>query len=144
MIRQPPRSTRTDTLFPYTTRFRSYRADGGGYLEPGFEKIFLVPATGGAPRQLTFGPYHDGGPLRWSRDGRTLYFAANRRPDWERHPVASEVYALDVGSGGAPPLTDRNGPDATQPRTPAAGPNATKQARRVGKGRCTTYRSGWS
>src|SRR3546814_15655587 len=24
MIRQPPRSTRTDTLFPYTTLFRSY------------------------------------------------------------------------------------------------------------------------
>src|SRR3546814_11864879 len=23
MIRRPPRSTRTDTLFPYTTRFRS-------------------------------------------------------------------------------------------------------------------------
>src|SRR3546814_2582899 len=27
MIRRPPRSTRTDTLFPYTTLFRSY---GGG------------------------------------------------------------------------------------------------------------------
>src|SRR3546814_366948 len=26
MIRQPPRSTRTDTLFPYTTLFRSHRA----------------------------------------------------------------------------------------------------------------------
>src|SRR3546814_2104544 len=26
MIRQPPRSTRTDTLFPYTTLFRSLRA----------------------------------------------------------------------------------------------------------------------
>src|SRR3546814_11404714 len=25
MIRRPPRSTRTDTLFPYTTRFRSAR-----------------------------------------------------------------------------------------------------------------------
>src|SRR3546814_5064043 len=25
MIRVPPRSTRTDTLFPYTTLFRSYR-----------------------------------------------------------------------------------------------------------------------
>src|SRR3546814_9781862 len=25
MIRRPPRSTRTDTLFPYTTRFRSSR-----------------------------------------------------------------------------------------------------------------------
>src|SRR3546814_7876036 len=28
MIRRPPRSTRTDTLFPYTTLFRS-RSDGG-------------------------------------------------------------------------------------------------------------------
>src|SRR3546814_20439560 len=32
MIRRPPRSTRTDTLFPYTTLFRSIegRADDGG------------------------------------------------------------------------------------------------------------------
>src|SRR3546814_7943303 len=29
MIRQPPRSTRTDTLFPYTTLFRSERDHGG-------------------------------------------------------------------------------------------------------------------
>src|SRR3546814_12035659 len=27
MIRRPPRSTRTDTLFPYTTRFRSSERD---------------------------------------------------------------------------------------------------------------------
>src|SRR3546814_9023981 len=50
MIRRPPRSTRTDTLFPYTTRFRSarlhdhrallhWRPAGGGY-----------PAQGPAPR----------------------------------------------------------------------------------------------
>src|SRR3546814_4538207 len=30
MIRRPPRSTRTDTLFPYTTLFRSLRSIGGG------------------------------------------------------------------------------------------------------------------
>src|SRR3546814_1042650 len=29
MIRRPPRSTRTDTLFPYTTLFRSGRAFAG-------------------------------------------------------------------------------------------------------------------
>src|SRR3546814_13910526 len=28
MIRRPPRSTRTDTLFPYTTLFRSFASDG--------------------------------------------------------------------------------------------------------------------
>src|SRR3546814_6806052 len=30
MIRRPPRSTRTDTLFPYTTLFRSRRGDRAG------------------------------------------------------------------------------------------------------------------
>src|SRR3546814_20075875 len=30
MIRRPPRSTRTDTLFPYTTLFRSQPARGSG------------------------------------------------------------------------------------------------------------------
>src|SRR3546814_11089661 len=30
MIRRPPRSTRTDTLFPYTTLFRSVDALGRG------------------------------------------------------------------------------------------------------------------
>src|SRR3546814_4461533 len=41
MIRRPPRSTRTDTLFPYTTLFRSGRPDGlcrsqsaGHYRQP--------------------------------------------------------------------------------------------------------------
>src|SRR3546814_17744337 len=31
MIRRPPRSTRTDTLFPYTTLFRSARARSPGW-----------------------------------------------------------------------------------------------------------------
>src|SRR3546814_4372896 len=38
MIRRPPRSTRTDTLFPYTTLFRS---DAGGQQGmPGHGKLF--------------------------------------------------------------------------------------------------------
>src|SRR3546814_5275824 len=38
MIRRPPRSTRTDTLFPYTTLFRSshaYEHSGGQYFPIG-------------------------------------------------------------------------------------------------------------
>src|SRR3546814_1131624 len=31
MVRRPPRSTRTDTLFPYTTLFRSVVIDDGRY-----------------------------------------------------------------------------------------------------------------
>src|SRR3546814_6897061 len=33
MIRRPPRSTRTDTLFPYTTPFRSFRKQRLGSKE---------------------------------------------------------------------------------------------------------------
>src|SRR3546814_6972548 len=36
MILHPPRSTRTDTLFPYTTLFRSLF--GGTLFEPGFSR----------------------------------------------------------------------------------------------------------
>src|SRR3546814_17682706 len=32
MIRRPPRSTRTDTLFPYTTLFRSYTRISGAAI----------------------------------------------------------------------------------------------------------------
>src|SRR3546814_10193300 len=39
MIRRPPRSTRTDTLFPYTTLFRSLRADHEA-VEAGIHRLF--------------------------------------------------------------------------------------------------------
>src|SRR3546814_17742932 len=34
MIRRPPKSTRTDTLFPYTTLFRSLPTDPAEWLDP--------------------------------------------------------------------------------------------------------------
>src|SRR3546814_7196301 len=37
MIRRPPRSTRTDTLFPYTTRFRASRTSPPEAVAPGAE-----------------------------------------------------------------------------------------------------------
>ena len=88
----------------------TYRADGDGYLKPGFGHIFMVDATGGAPRQLTFGAFHDGAP-EWAPDGRAILFSAIRKPDWEMKPVDSEIYRLDIASGAINPLTSRNGPD---------------------------------
>src|SRR3546814_4353696 len=45
MVRRPPRSTRTDTLFPYTTLFRSY---GDGALAWGLPE-FEAYARQGVP-----------------------------------------------------------------------------------------------
>src|SRR3546814_17833444 len=39
MIRRPPRSTRTDTLFPYTTLFRSARIRLQTVLGPGYRTV---------------------------------------------------------------------------------------------------------
>src|SRR3546814_20251271 len=47
MIRRPPRSTRTDTLFPYTTLFRSFKNP------PGHKAWQLIDAAG--CRGLTIG-----------------------------------------------------------------------------------------
>ncbi len=55
----------------------TYRADGAGYLKPGFDHIFVVDSDGGAPRQLTFGSYFDG-PPEWAADGRAIFFSALR------------------------------------------------------------------
>jgi dipeptidyl aminopeptidase/acylaminoacyl peptidase len=90
----------------------TYRADGGGYLKPGFDHIFIVDADGGAPRQLTFGDHDDSGPLSWTPDGHHILFSAVRTADWEREPNNSEVYSLDVASGTLTALTKRFGPDA--------------------------------
>src|SRR3546814_15474630 len=50
MIRRPPRSTLTDTLFPYTTLFRSeFLGDGNGVLEiPEMPCINLLRKTMGS------------------------------------------------------------------------------------------------
>ena len=59
----------------------TYRADGQGYLRAGYDQLFLVSSEGGAPRQLTYGPYNNGGPLCWTPDGRTILFSGNRSPE---------------------------------------------------------------
>src|SRR3546814_15187039 len=63
MIRPPPRSTRTDTLFPYTTLFRSLAADHD-MREPGREPVAGIvahrPLFGGDAHCIGDAP---GGPL---------------------------------------------------------------------------------
>src|SRR3546814_4301629 len=46
MIRQPPRSTRTDTLFPYTTLFRSVFHGAPCMSGNTYGKLFTVTTAG--------------------------------------------------------------------------------------------------
>ncbi|WP_309662117.1 S9 family peptidase [Sphingomonas sp.] len=89
----------------------TYRADGAGYLKPGYSQLFWVPADGGAPRQLTFGATNAGGPISWTPDSRAILFSANLSKDWERQPLESEIYRLSIDGGAPVALTGRVGPD---------------------------------
>ncbi|WP_067030092.1 S9 family peptidase [Allomuricauda sp. CP2A] len=89
-----------------------HEADGRGYIAPGFNHIFVVPANGGAPRQVTSGDWHHRGTLSWGKDGSKIYFSANRVEDWEYRFRNSEIYSVEVETGKIEALTDRNGPDS--------------------------------
>ncbi len=96
-----------------------HEADGRGYIQPGFNHLFVIAADGGAPRQITSGEYHHRGALSWSVNGKHIYFSGNRTENWEYDFRNSEVYAVGVYDGAITALTDRNGPD----RNPIVAPN---------------------
>src|SRR3546814_2552327 len=56
MIRRPPRSTRTDTLFPYTTLFRSADPQSAEtYAVAGMQEIVDAIRTAGAEQPIIVG-----------------------------------------------------------------------------------------
>lgn len=102
----------------------TYRADGQGYLKPGYRHIFVVSADGGQPRQVTFGRFDDHGPISFDKDGESIVFPTNREADWERQPGEREIYRVSLADGALTRLTRRVGPDDE----PAVSPDGTKIA----------------
>src|SRR3546814_5012140 len=96
MIRRPPRSTRTDTLFPYTTLFRS-RPRAGGRPRPALCQTAVMAVqdhrTARYRRQdARARTAHQIGAAR--RDRRRAAVARYRRDAWPR----SEEHTSDLQS----------------------------------------------
>ncbi len=96
-----------------------YRSDGQGYLERGFSHVFVIPADGGRPRQITTGDYNHSGQLAWTADGNRIVFSATRRKGWELETRRSDLFAVTVGNKEIVQLTSRKGPD----HSPAVSPD---------------------
>jgi dipeptidyl aminopeptidase/acylaminoacyl peptidase len=105
-----------------------WTADGQGILQPGYTHVFAVPASGGAPKQITNGDYNHGGGagggFAWSFDGKSIYVATNRTPDADYLLEGGDIYAYSVEDGSVKQLTDRKGPDTD----PVPGPGGKKIA----------------
>src|SRR3546814_20760857 len=121
MIRRPPRSTRPDTLFPYTTLFRSLHG-------PSFSKKAVAASWG-----------HDGSwpHLHWSRAGTSLtpggppVVRGRAETGWRN----SRIYF-------APSFSIC--PSVAADAAISASLLSSSEARRVGKECVSTCRSRWS
>jgi dipeptidyl aminopeptidase/acylaminoacyl peptidase len=61
--------------------------------------LWMVPAAGGTPRQLTFGDRGSNGQPRWSPDSRFLYFVSTRLDN------KPQVFRLAIAGGEASQIT---------------------------------------
>src|SRR3546814_11851657 len=97
MIRRPPRSTRTDTLFPYTTLFRSIAiaadAAGGGFKETKarVDRDRRVDGRTALPQDIDAGEGRER-VRRPGRAGAAEYFGSRAEAGADR-PISG----LDVG-----------------------------------------------
>ena len=73
-----------------------YRYDESGFLDR-WAHLFVVAAAGSTDaRQLTDGDFGVAG-ITWHPDGRTIAFAADRKPDADLRPGTS-IWAVDAGA----------------------------------------------
>ena len=100
-----------------------YRQDRVGYIDEGWQHLFVVPAEGGTAKQITTGNYNHTN-VEWVPDGTKLVFSGLRLEDAEHHFRESEIYAIDIASGAVTQLTHRYGPD----QQPKVSPDGTKIA----------------
>jgi dipeptidyl aminopeptidase/acylaminoacyl peptidase len=94
-----------------------YRSDGTGFDDDGYRHIFVVPATGGTPRQLTDGNWNHTG-VEWTPDSKQILFSSNRIPDAEYAWRESDIYAVNVETSAIRQLTTRKGPDGSPQVSP--------------------------
>lgn len=96
-----------------------YKRDRAGYIDTGWTHVFVVPADGGTPRQLTDGEWNHSG-IAWTSDGSEIVFASHRADDWDRPEnwQESEIYTVTVSDGQIRQLTDRRGPDGNPVPSP--------------------------
>src|SRR3546814_17296700 len=115
MIRRPPRSTRTDTLFPYTTLFRSHQ-----FSEAQSTELIGYYGSRGIVQYLSIPPGPQGNPTH-----------------------SGGVIDLGTDYGGSEARWRYRGGDAERPWSIVAGLTRSEE-RRVGEGGVRKCRSRWS
>ncbi len=117
---------------PRIVRKMHYRQDRAGFLTDGYTHLFLVPADGGTPRQLTSGKWNVGARpagvgfdvgYDFTPDGTGIVFDGLMDENADHKYRESHIYLLTFDNGQVRQLTQRRGP--------WAGPVVSPNGRRV-------------
>lgn len=87
-----------------------YRMDGVGYLPFSSHQVFLVPAKGGAIRQLTEGRQDHNSSVSWSPDSAALFLGINVKNNVNK-PLDTDIVRLDLKTRELTVLTSQSGQD---------------------------------
>ncbi|NMP15000.1 S9 family peptidase [Thalassotalea sp. Y01] len=101
-----------------------FQRDGAGMKRPGNMQVYVVPAIGGTPRQITSGEHDYAGSIAWSKSGKQLIVSANTRDDADFDVFNTDVLSVDIATSKVTKLTDASGPE----NSPKMSPNGKKIA----------------
>ena len=103
----PPKGAKWIEAPKIVTRL-NYRSDRVGYTDDYYRHIFVIPADGGTPRQITNGDWNHSAPA-YSADGKWIAFSSLREPNAEAAFRKANIYAANVETGEIRQITHRNG-----------------------------------
>ena len=93
---------------PHIVTRLNFRSDRVGFTDDAYRHIFVIPADGGTPRQITDGDWSHSA-ASFSADGKWLAFSGLRITDAEHAFRKSFIYAANVETGEIKQLTKNAG-----------------------------------
>jgi dipeptidyl aminopeptidase/acylaminoacyl peptidase len=116
----PPKGAKWIEAPKVVTRLE-YRSDRIGFVDEGYRHVFVIPADGGTPRQITTGDWNHSA-ASFSGDSKWLAFSSNRVPDAEHaflgRGLETEIYAANVETGEIKQITHHAGSDVNPVYSP--------------------------
>ncbi|MGE0555350.1 MAG: prolyl oligopeptidase family serine peptidase, partial [Gemmatimonadales bacterium] len=106
------------TSAPHRATDLHYRQDRAGFIPLSYTHLFVVPADGGTPRQVTHGNFDLGSKFDglgfgvgydWTPDSKSIVFDGYLEANWDMNYRNSDLHVVDVSTGAIRKLTNRPG-----------------------------------
>ncbi len=95
-----------------------FQRDGAGMNRPGNMHVYVVPALGGTPRQITQGEHDYSGNVAWLKDNKHIVVSANTRENSDFDIFNSDLLKVNIETLELEKLTQMTGPEGSPVLSP--------------------------